>query len=198
VMSSVHLLDAGEDVRRIRVRSPGDGHAGRSLSFSGTATVVDADRTDRVLAVTQGMGIRVGTAPLGYRYVDPGTGVPDAPDLPPLQEAFGARRRGADWELPELTQRIGSTSGSLHHGPIQVVLEAAAFELAEACAGTDRLQIEDWTVLYLRRGRIGPFVTSGKVISGSLGRYAVQVSLRDEGNRHRTVSNGVAMFRVAG
>lgn len=199
VMTSVHMIDDGRDVRAIRARSETTGHAGRQLSFGGTALITDADAPDRVLAVVQGMSVRVGEVPKGaeggYRYVDPGPGVPDSTDLPPLHEAFGARRRGPQWELPELTQQIGSTSGSLHHGPIQIVLEAAALELAVNEVGHDRLQIEDWVVMYTTRGKVGPFLTAGTAVAGNLGRCVTRMELRDEGNEDRLVATALAVFR---
>jgi hypothetical protein len=197
VLSTVHMLDDGRDVTAVRVIS-GKGHAGRTLSFGGQALVVDANNPDRVIAVTEGIGVQLAEAPPGYRYVDPGPGVPDSPDLPPLHEAFGARRRGDGWELPELTQQIGSTSGSLHHGPTQIVLEAAALELTAASAGTDQLQIEDWTVMFTSRGKIGPFVTSGSVTTGGLGRYAARMTLVDTGNQDRVIATALAIFRPFG
>jgi hypothetical protein len=199
VLTTVHLVDDGRDVRAIRVRSEGGGKTGRTLSFGGTALVVDANDPDRILAVTQGMGVQLAATPSPeqYRYVDPGPGVPDSPDLPPLHEAFGARRRGDSWELPELTQKIGSTSGSLHHGPTQIVLEAAAHELASEEAGTDRLQIEDWTVMFTSRGLVGPFPVTGTVVSGNLHRYAARMRLVDAGNDGRLVATALAVFRPA-
>jgi len=198
VMTSVHLLDPGTDVQAILVRSEDGGHAGRTLSFGPGATIVDAARADRLLAVTEGIGVNLGPAPPGYRYVDPGDGVADTPDLPSLHEAFGARRGAEGWELPELTQRIGSTSGSLHHGPTQILLEAAASELAAAAAGTDQLQIEDWTVLYTARGKIGPFAATGTVTGGALGRYVAQMRLVDRGNGDRLIATALAAFREVG
>ena len=199
VMTSVHLLDPGTDVRAVRVRIETPGHAGRTLSFSGSAAVVDADDPDRVLAVTDGLGVRLAGVPAsaegGYRYVDPGPGVPDSPDLPPLAEAFGARRTTSGWELPKLVGRIASTSGSLHHGPTQVVLEAASLALAAEAAGTDELQVEEWTVMYRAAGRVGPFVTSGSVVGGRLGRYLARVRLTDEGSGGRLVATALAAYR---
>jgi hypothetical protein len=200
VMTSVHLLDAGRGVRAIRVIGGGTpGRRGKTLSFGGTALVVDADDRARVLAVTKGMSVLLAAAPKagGYRYVDPGPGVPDVPELPPLPEAFGARRSGDGWELPELTQRIGSTSGSLHHGPTQIVLEAAAMDFAARHAGTDRLQIEDWTVMYTAPGRDGPFRTGGDALGGSLGRTVARVHLVDAGHGDRLVATALATFRRA-
>lgn len=200
VMTAVHMIDDGRDVRAIRVRA-GDtpGHRGRQLSFSGTSVVTDADDAGRVLAIIEGMGVSMGDIPAGarggYRYVDPGPGVPDAPDLPPLHEAFGAVKDGGTWRLPVLTQRIGSTSGSLHHGPIQILLEAVSFELAEAAAGTDRIRVEDWSVMFVSRGKIGPFRAGGSVVTGSLGRHVARTMLTDEGNADRLVATAVAVFR---
>jgi hypothetical protein len=203
VMASVHLVDPGRDVEAVRVRMDSPGHAGRSLSFSGTGLVVAAGQPERVLAVTDGLGVRLASVPAGaeggYRYVDPGPGVPDSADLPPLAEAFGGRRTPDGWELPELSGRIASTSGTLHHGPTQIVLEQAALEQAGEAAGTDQLQIEEWMVMFRASGRVGPFRTAGTVVGGRLGRFLARMRLTDEGNGGRLVATGLAAYRkVAG
>jgi acyl-coenzyme A thioesterase PaaI-like protein len=195
IMSSVHMLDAGTDVGEVLVRSEESGHRGRALSFGATSTVVDAAHPERVLAIAEGMSVQVADAPAGYRYVEPGPGVPDTLDLPPLHEAFGARRSALGWELPELSQRIGSTSGSLHHGATQVLLEAAAAELVATQTGTDRLQIEDWTVMYTARGKVGPFLAAGALDDGPLGRHAARMRLTDRGNGDRLIATALAVFR---
>jgi acyl-coenzyme A thioesterase PaaI-like protein len=203
VLTTVHLVDDGKDVKAVRVLA-GDtpGHRGRQLSFGGTSLVVDADDSGRVLAVTQDIGVSMGEIPEaargGYRYVDPGPGMPDSPDLPPLHEAFGATRDHGNWQLPVLSQRIGSTSGSLHHGPIQILLEAVGFELATSAAGSDLLAIEDWTVTYTSRGKVGPFRAAGSILSGNLGRYVARVHLTDGGNEDRLVATALAVFRRDG
>jgi hypothetical protein len=198
VMTSVHVLDSGTDVGTVLVRTQQSGHAGRVLSFGGTAAVLDADNPDRVLAITEGMSVQLAEAPAGYRYVDPGEGVPDSPDLPPLHEAFGARRGEDGWELPELSQRIGSTSGSLHHGPTQILLEAAASELVAEQAGSDQLQIMDWTVMYTARGKVGPFLAGGIVDRGNLGHFAARMRLVDRGNDDRLIATALAVFAAPG
>jgi hypothetical protein len=199
VLTSVHLLDPGLDVRAVRVRMDTPGHAGRRLSFSGTGVVVDADHPDRVLAVTDGLGVSLGEVPEGaeggYLYVDPGPGVPDSPDLPSLAEAFGARHTPAGWELPELSGRLASTSGTLHHGPTQIVLETAALEETARVAGSDQLQIEEWTVTFRAAGRVGPFLAAGAVMGGSLGRYLARMRLTDEGNGGRLIATALAAYR---
>jgi hypothetical protein len=202
VMTSVHLLDPGRDVRAVRVRIDSPGQVGRRLSFSGSGVVVDADDQDRVLAVTDGLGVSLGGVPEGaaggYRYVDPGPGVPDSPDLPPLAEAFGASRTSGGWALPELSGRIASTSGTLHHGPTQIVLEAAAFEQAAGAAGTDQLQIEEWTVMFRAAGRVGPFIADGTAVGGKLGRYLARMRLTDEGNGGRLIATALGAYRQVG
>lgn len=200
VMSAVHVLDPGLDVRSV-VSLPLDGpsRSGRTLHFGAGIAVVDADDRDRVIAFTQAMGVNVATAPPGYRYVPPApSGITDSPDLPPLHEAFGARRNDRDrWELPELSRQSASTSGTLHHGSTQVVLERVAFELAAAQAGSDALQVEDWTVLYTATGKVGPFEASGTIIgpNGRPQRQAAQVQLVDRGMDDRLVAIGVGLFR---
>jgi hypothetical protein len=194
VISSVHVLDAGTDVAEIRVRDSRI-HDGRTMGF-GEAEITDAADPERVIALTRGMGVKLAAAPPGYEYVDPGPGVPDSPELPPLHEAFGAQRHADGvWALPVLDARLGSTSGSLHHGATQVVLEAAAMELAAAASDDRARQIEDWSVMFVARGTVGPFVTSGDVRVGGLGRVACRMTLRDEGNGNRVVASALAVFR---
>jgi hypothetical protein len=200
VMTAVHVLDDGHDVRSVvSLASDGPSKTGRTLTFGAGGVVVDAADRDRVLAFTQSMGVKIADVPPGYEYVAPASsGITDSPELPSLHEAFGARRneRG-NWQLPELDQEHASTSGTLHHGATQIVLEQAAFELANGHAGTDALQIEDWTVMYTTAGRVGPFETSGSVVGpkARAQRYAAQVQLVDRGLDDRLIAIGAAVFR---
>jgi acyl-coenzyme A thioesterase PaaI-like protein len=75
-------------------------------------------------------------------------------------------------------------------------MEATALEVAAEQAGTDRLQIEDWSVMYLQRGKIGPFVVRGEALPAT-DRVGVRVSLTDEGNADRPVASAVAVYRRA-
>jgi hypothetical protein len=203
VMTAVHVLDDGRDVRSVvSFASDGPSKSGRTLTFGAGGIVVDAEDRDRVLAFTQSMGVKIADVPPGYTYVPPApSGITDSPDLPPLHEAFGARRneRG-NWQLPPLDQEHASTSGTLHHGATQIVLERAAFELAGAHARTDALQTEDWTVMYTAAGRVGPFEASGTVIGPDARpqRYAAQVQLVDRGRDDRLIAIGTAVFRPVG
>ncbi len=186
------LLDDGEGVAEVLCIGEMI-HEGRSQLFS-RARLVDAANHDRVLAIARDSGVVMAKAPQGYRYVDPGPGVPDSPSLPPLWQAFGVRRRDdGGMEIPELTSRIGSTSGSLHHGPTQILLEAAASEAAMGAAGTERLRLRQWYVTFVARGLMGPFVASTEVLHDRGTTVAIDASLRDEGHG-RVIASATAVF----
>ncbi len=126
--------------------------------------IVDAEQPDRVLALTQGQGVSIGTPPAGLDKmpVDPIV-VEDGPDLPPLWQVFGAARRpDGHWALPVLSSEVASPDAALHLGPQFVLLETAAFDqaaedAAEASCGTDRLEALSSHVMFLARGKVGPF-----------------------------------------
>ena len=121
----------------------------------------------------------------------------DSPDLPPLWKAFGASRRDdGHWTLPELSVELASPDAALHIGPQHVVLETAAIDLAAALAGTDRLQMQAWHVMFLARGKVGPFRVEGEAVRGVGDRVGVRLTLHDEGNDDRAVTSGSAVFSV--
>ena len=129
VIASLHILDDARDVDEIEVRREVI-RMGRRMGFS-RSQIVDAADPERVVALSEGMGVSLGQPPPGFEPVDnPPIAVEDSPQLPPLHVVFGARRRpdGA-WELPELSDELSSPDAALHLGPIHVVLEAAAMEL---------------------------------------------------------------------
>ena len=197
VTYQLHIIDPGHGVKKVEV-IPSTIASGRTMGF-GEARIVDADDHDRVIAVCSGSGIRLAVAPGEFQPIEPAADIPDTDALPPLHEAFGCRRRAdGRWELPELDITTASTSASLHLGPAQVLLEVAAEELAVEAAGTDQLQVEDWTVMFVARGSVGPFVVSGQAWSGADGRTAVHLELRDEGKGDRVVTWGSAIYRTLG
>lgn len=197
VTYALHVLDDARDVREVRIVHS-TLHAGRNMAF-GQSLVVDADDPDRVVAVARGTGIKLGTAPPGFQEIDHPPVIEDTPDLPPLHVAFGARRRDdGTWELPELNPKHASTSASLHLGPIHVVLEAAAVDLAGPLLGGAVPQVEEWNVLYVAPGTVGPFSVSGEAVTGNLGRVLCTLALRDEGRDGRIVTSASAVFRPAG
>lgn len=198
VIQSMMILDDAKGVRQV------DGiqetiRMGRTMGFS-RSRIVDADNPDRLIAISEGMCVSIGDTPPGFEPVDnPMIEIVDSPDLPPLHHVFGARKRDdGHWILPELTGEMASPDAALHLGPIVIVLETAANDIAYAEAGTDALQIESWHVQYVARGKIGPFRASGEATTSKDGKIGVRVMLHDEGNDDRPVTSAQATYRRAG
>src|ERR1700756_808634 len=130
VIHSCQILDPGRDVRRIEIVSE-DLKRGRQMGYS-RSKLVDADQRKRVLALTEGQGISIGTPPDGLEKmaVAPAAFI-DPPALPPLWRVFGGQRRAdGRWALPELSDWVASPDAALHIGPQFVILETAALEAA--------------------------------------------------------------------
>lgn len=93
------------------------------------------------------------------------------------------------------TAELASPHAALHIGPINIVLETAAMDIASRHAATDALEVESWTVMFVQPGVAGPFRAECEIVSGHSERIAVQLTLRDEGNEDRVVSVAKAVFR---
>jgi len=199
VIHSCQVLDSGADVRRIEVVASQRLHAGSRLGFS-RSRIIDADNPGRVIALTEGQGVRIGAPPGGLEKMDPDQlEIVDGPDLPPLWQAFGAARRGdGHWGLPELAEGLASPDAALHIGPQHVLLETAAIGYAAGLAGTERLQMRSWHVMFLARGKAGPFRADGEAFRGAGRTVAARLTLHDEGNGDRMVTSASAVFEIVG
>lgn len=199
VISSVQFLDPGFDVKTIAVVGSGNVHQGRTMGY-GRCLIVDAANTDRVIAFIEGQGAVIGTPPEGLEKMDvTGTElvIEDSPELPPLWQAFGASKRAdGRWMLPELKLELASPDAALHIGPQHVVLETAATDLAAELTGTRRLQVQSWHVMFMARGKAGPFRVDGSAHRGASGGVGVRMLIHDEGNNDRPITTGTAVFDV--
>ena len=159
--------------------------------------IVDADNPSRVIALVEGQGAAIGEVPEGLpKMPESRLEIEDSPDLPPLWEVFGAERRAdGNWALGTLTTDMDTPDAALHIGPQHVALEKAAMDLAEEFAGTDRLQIESWHVMFVARGKTGPFPIHGEAVEGVDGKIGVVLVMVDEGNGDRNVTSASAVFR---
>jgi len=193
VTYGLHIVDDARDVAEIRV-SRGTVRRGGKMGFS-RSVITDAADSSRLIAVTTGVGVKLADAPPSFRPVDEPAEMPDTADLPALHVVFGAQRNSDGWRLPALTSRLASTSASLHLGPIHVVFEAAAMELAAELTGTDTVQVEDWDVHFVSPGRAGPFLVLADGWPGPGGRVVVRFTLIDEGRDGAVVAAGAAAFR---
>lgn len=200
VIASVQIIDPGYDVTRIEIVESGIVHQGRTMGY-GRCRIVDADDPDRVIAFNEGQGAIIGTPPEGLDRMDvAGTElvVEDSPNLPPLWQAFGAAKRDdGHWVLPALSAEFASPDAALHIGPQHVVLETAATELAAGIAGTSNVQVVSWHVMFMSRGKVGPFRVEGRAYAGGPGRVGVRMLLHDEGNSDKAITSAAAVFDVS-
>lgn len=193
IVASLQIVDAAADVTEIEIIRDVV-RTGRTTGFSRTRIVDAADR-ERTIALSEGVGVDIGPPPPGgFRPVaNPPIEVVDSPSLPPLHAVFGARRDGQGvWSLPELSADLASPDAALHLGPIHVLAEAAATETAELALGGP-VQVVSWHVMFVARGKVGPFPVS-TTVARTGDRVGVQWTLHDDGNRHRPVASGTALF----
>ncbi len=196
VIHSCQIVDPGNDVTRFEVVTE-DLKRGRQMAYS-RSRIVDADQRDRVLAITEGQGVTIGTPPPGLQRmeVDP-IEVVDSPDLPPLWQVFGGQPRSdGTWTLPELSTEFASPDAALHIGPQFVILEACAIDHAARSAGTSRLQGESAHVMFLARGKCGPFRFTGEVIRGAGRTIAVRTLGYDDGADGKLITTASHVFEI--
>jgi hypothetical protein len=199
VIHSCQILDSARDVKRIEVIESETVKSGVRMGYS-RSKIVDADNHARLIAFTEGQGVKIGTPPEGLEKMpEDKIEIVDSPDLPPLWEVFGASRRSdGHWVLPELSLELASPDAALHIGPQHVVLETAAIDLAAALVATDMLQMQAWHVMFLARGKIGPFRVEGEAVRGEANKVGVRMLIHDEGDDDRAVTTGSAVFQIVG
>jgi hypothetical protein len=162
--------------------------------------IVDASNPARVIALTEGQGAKIGTVPEGLEKMPPNPlEIVDSPDLPPLWQVFGAfHREDGHWAMPELSVELASPDAALHIGPQHVLLETAAIDYASQLAGTDRIQMVSWHVMFLARGKVGPFRVDGESFRGAGSKVGARLTLHDEGHEDRKVTSASAIFDIVG
>jgi hypothetical protein len=199
VIASVQIVDPGYDVKKVEVVESGNVHQGRMMGY-GRCKIVDADNPDRVIAFNEGQGAIIGVPPEGLEKMDVSGAelvIEDSPDLPPLWKAFGASKRpDGRWVLPELSLEFASPDAALHIGPQHVLLETAAIDLAADAVGTRKLQVVSWHVMFMSRGKVGPFRVNGTAHTGGSGKVGVRMLLHDEGNGDKAVTSAAAIFEI--
>lgn len=199
VIASVQIIDPGYDVTRIEIVESGIVHQGRTMGY-GRCKIVDADNPDRVIAFNEGQGAVIGIPPEGLGKMDVSGAelvIEDSLDLPPLWAAFGATKRDdGHWVLPPLRLELASPDAALHIGPQHVVLETAATDLAADIAGTPKVQVISWHVMFMSRGKVGPFRVEGTAHAGGPGCVGVRMLLRDEGNADKAITSAAAIFDI--
>lgn len=193
VSAGLSIIDAGVGVEEVTMQKR-TLRLGRTMGFSRTV-VADAKDQSRIIALTRGIGVKLGEAPPSGGEPFPLPDDLEDRDLPPLVEVFGGFKDAeGTWRLPALNPGNRSTSGSLHLGPIHIIFDAAADELARESGQ----RVVDWEVMFVSAGTVGPFrVKIDRLESqGRLG--AAEFSLTDEGREDRLVASGSAAFGPLG
>ena len=162
----------------------------RSQIFTETA-IFDAEDRERLIGLGSANWSVICPTPAGFAYPEPESGPEDAVDLPPLWEAYTGRRRDDGLiEIPGLRAEIGAER--LHHGPMLVVTESAAIELASRELGTRDVGVDHLATTIVAPGRVGPFVAVPVAVGASGTAAACRVELRDTGRDDRLVATTVA------
>ncbi len=165
----------------------------RSQIFTEAAFYDDRDR-ERLIGLGSANWSVICPTPDGFAYPEPGEGVDETLDLPPLWQAYTARRRADDLlEIPGLRPEIGADR--LHHGPMLVVTEAAALDAGFAALGTDSVCVDALVTTIVAPGRVGPFVAVPVSVGASGDSAACRVELRDVGRDDRVVASTVVRMR---
>src|SRR6476659_9934814 len=82
VIHSCQILDDARDVKRLEVIESETIKLGTRMGYS-RSKIVDADNPDRVIAFTEGQGVKIGTPPGGLdRMPEDKIEIVDSPDLP--------------------------------------------------------------------------------------------------------------------
>jgi hypothetical protein len=195
VTMTYDVLDPAHDVTQLLVQRDVISF-GRQMGFS-RSRIVDADHPERVIAISTGSGVSLGDVPPGFEPVaNPVNDVADSPDLPALRDVFGILKApDGTLQIEKVTPMIASPHSALHQGPINIALESAAEDELERALGTRDVQIENYTVLMVKPGYIGPFIASAKLVSTRGSRLGVEATLTDVGNRNRIIATASLAYR---
>lgn len=165
----------------------------RSQIFTEVAIYDDGDR-NRLVGLGSANWSVICPTPEGFVYPEPGEGIDEAGDVPPLWQAYTGRRRDDGLlEIPGLRPEIGAER--LHHGPMLVVTEAAAIDAASHALGTDDIGVDQLAMTIVAPGRVGPFVAVPVSVGTSEDGAACRIELRDAGRNDRVVATTVTRLR---
>jgi len=197
VIHSCQVLDPGRDVQRFEVVSEVL-KQGRQMAYS-RSRIVDSNEPGRVLALTQGQGISIGTPPDGLekcRWIR--SSLRMARTATALAGLRSDAPHGRSLGAPSGLVGGGVTRCSTASRPQFVLLETAAFDLTTEVVGTDQVEAVSSHVMFLARGRSARFRAEAEPVTGSDGATAVRIVIHDEGDGDRAVTAGSYQFRVVG
>jgi hypothetical protein len=189
---NIAIIDDGRNIDDVFVA----GHVAteaRSQIFT-EASFYDAGGREKLIGLGSANWSVICPTPEGFVYPEPGDGVDETADVPPLWQAYTGRKRADGLlEIPVLRPEIGAER--LHHGPMLVVTEAAALAAAAKAVGADDVCVDQLTTTIVAPGRVGPFVAVPVSVGASGNAAACRVELRDSGRDDRVVATTVVRMR---
>ncbi len=189
----VHLWDQGHNTIEVRIEGTVVREA-RTAVFT-EARFVDPERPEQPIGMGTVDWAIVGPTPPGFVYRDPGPGVPDSVDLPPLTEAYDAVPTDGGYAIERLSSRVGTEV--LHHGPILVTSEAAAIDAVHA-TGRSAVAIETSGLRLIKAGRRGPFSVKAAVVANTAASVICRTEMIDSGNDGALVATGFLRVLTTG
>ena len=182
----IHLSGANADVANLGVLGSMTRQA-RSQVFT-EATFIDADRPDVILGCGTADWTVIDSTPSGFEYIDPGPGVKDTGQLPPLAAAYDAKPLpGGGFVVDELTPRLGGLV--LHHGPILVTLEAAALEIVGG-----RSWVEQLSVRIVKAGKRGPFLADARILNETADGGLIRADMHESDEEANLIATATVRF----
>ena len=189
---NITVIDHGTDVDDVFVAGRVATEA-RSQIFTESSFYDSGDR-EKLVGLGSANWSVICPTPEGFVYPEPGDGVDETSDVPPLWQAYTGRRRDDGlFEIPGLRPEIGAER--LHHGPMLVVTEAAAIDAGSRALDTDDVGVDQLTMTIVAPGRVGPFVAVPVSVGTSGDVAACRVELRDGGRDDRVVATMVVRMR---
>ena len=187
----VELFDDERDVDAVTVFASVTREA-RTQVFT-EARLVAAGQPTRLIGIAAADWAILAPTPPGFEYRDPGDGVGDRNGLPHLWEVFHGTRLGTGaFTITPLDAEIGTDV--LHHGPILVVGEAAAFDAAASAMDITDLAVEHSSTRIVAAGRRGPFTVDADVLHTGA-TVTCRVTVRDTGYDDRLVAVTIVRLR---
>lgn len=180
----VHLFEAGPQVERLAFDSEVVREA-RTQLF--TEARIRDEASGRVVGQGTANWAIINPTPEGFVYTDPGPGPADEPPMPGLTEVFEAEPLPGDgYVIPGMSTRIGADT--LHHGPILVVMEAAALDVIARELGSVLVQPQNLSCRIIRAGRKGPFIIRSELYARSGNVVSCRSTFVDEGRDGKPVA----------
>ena len=189
----VHAFDGAPALQRVALAGEVVREA-RTQVF--TEVLLSDEENGRVVGHGSANWAIINPTPPGFVYTDPGPGPLYKPPMPLLTEVFDAQPAAdGGYIILSLSPRIGLDT--MHHGPILVVLEAAALDIANAEAGQDCVTPSALSCRIVRPGRKGPFKISSSLLSRNGDLISCRSVMRDEGRDKEVIAIMMWQARIS-